>query len=101
MALDPSVIKRERIQVGTNAEGEALFVDVKGLNAQDFAVLFGEEENAMAALFSDAFSWDSGEMIVKEIVIRLPALAALAMSLACDELDNAYLFAQLPIAKQV
>lgn len=101
MPLDPSIIKRERIRVGTSDKGEALFVDVRGLTAQDFAVLFGEEESAMAALFSDAFSWDSGEMIVKEVIIRLPALAALAMSLACEDVENADLYAQLPISKQI
>lgn len=99
--LDPSIIKRERVRVGTNDAGEALFVSVRGLTAQDFSLLFNEEENALAALFSDAFSWDKGEMIVKEVIVRLPALAALAMALACDEIEDAPLFAQLPISKQI
>lgn len=101
MALDPSIIQKVDIVAGEKKDGSLEVVSVRGLTAQDMSILFSREEGAMAAIFSDAFDWSSGESIVEEIITRLPSLAAYAMALAAEDPDDAPIIARLPFTKQV
>lgn len=99
--MDPSFIKRKKILVTVDDEGNPLHVHPRALSMHDIGIVYGEDDDAFTALFEGFFGEQSGDEMMRFIILRLPAVAALIMALACDQPDEVENFSRLPFAKQV
>lgn len=100
MSLDPSLIQTKKVRVGV-LNGEPKYLTVRGLTATDFAALINDQEQLMLMLFGGNFNWSDANTTGKELLIRAPKLAALAIALAVDEPGEAAFIDKLPMPVQI
>lgn len=100
MSLDPSLIQTKQVRVGA-INGEPKYLTVRGLTATDFAALINEQEQLMLMLFGGNFNWKDANTTGKELLVRAPALAALAIALSVDEPGEAEFISRLPLPVQI
>lgn len=101
MSLDPSVIKTNRVCVGTNASNEPVYVNLRGLNASDISILFQEHEAIMSMLFGEKIDFTNESAVARELTLRFPLFAYLVIALSINEPEKAELIAKLPLPIQI
>ena len=100
MSIDPAALETKKVRYGL-VNGEPRYLTVRGLTATDFAALINEQEQLMLMLFGGNFNWSDANTTGKELLIRAPALAALAIALAVDEPGEAEFISKLPLPVQI
>ncbi|EPN9988292.1 phage pre-tape measure protein [Vibrio cholerae] len=96
--------KEEKIKVVLKEKTETrdeVSVQIRGLNAQDFAHLTNAHAEMMKLVFGGKFDFSSEETLGAEFITRAPAFACIAIALACDEPESAHLVAKMPLPIQL
>ena len=101
MSLDPSVIKTNSVCVGTNEKNEPVHVNLRGLNATDFSILYEEHEAIMQMLFGEKIDFTNESAVARELTLRFPLFAYLVIALAIDEPEKVGLISKLPLPIQI